>query len=326
MWESWKAPSVPIASVTFLPFSSWWNWGISSCCGGEVSLEATGTIFRASLEAGLWSSPALEADPWSPPALEAGLWSSPEDIRSAVELPACCSASCSLEMGTLIGICVTLVRRKSRMDHASHTWQAPESSRLTTGHVWQLQGLPCLQRLHREERGLQIYFKRSCSDHLSRKLTWYKEGTIKHFYVTNIKVASYGTHSLKQILLYSAAKRKLPKSNTVSKKGGKKTSFCTDSALGQTRQGVAIKRQDKGKHQAVVVQRSYLIQNWQRGIHIKHRSLAYRNSGQAWWYHFKANLRSWPSTISSAQLSSVMMLFWPLDKDEEFIWNWKEEK
>lgn len=102
MRESWKASSVAVASVTFLPFSSWWNWGFS-CCGSKISLEATGTIFRSSLEAGLWSSPALEA----------GVWSSPEDVCAAVELPACCSPSCSLEMGTLIGICVTLVRRKS---------------------------------------------------------------------------------------------------------------------------------------------------------------------------------------------------------------------
>lgn len=103
MQESGKASSVAIASVTFLPFSSWWNWCFSLCCGGKVSLEATGTIFRGSLEADLWSSPALEA----------GLSSCPVDVCTAVELPPCCSASHSLEMGTLIGICVTLLRRSN---------------------------------------------------------------------------------------------------------------------------------------------------------------------------------------------------------------------
>lgn len=41
---------------------------------------------------------------------------------------------------------------------------------------------------------------------------------------------------------------------------------------------------------------------------------------------FKAHLRSWPFAISSAQLSSVMLLFRPLGKNIELVLNWKAEK
>ena len=75
------------------------------------------------------------------------------------------------------------------------------------------------------------------------KFTPYKQMTIKHLYTTNIRAASYGTHSHEEISQGSpATKEKLPKSNVLSNNGERRTSLCINLALGQTRQGMATER------------------------------------------------------------------------------------
>lgn len=93
MQESRKASCASIASVCLFPFCTWWDWGFSAGCSGKVSLEATGTVSRGSLVAGLWRCS--------------------EGVCTAVELPRCCPASQSLETGTLIGIPAALVGRNN---------------------------------------------------------------------------------------------------------------------------------------------------------------------------------------------------------------------
>lgn len=100
------------------------------------------------------------------------------------------------------------------------------------------------KRLNRGEQN----FKYILRDHALRffpkhKFTSYKQMTIKHLYITNVKAASYGTHSLEEILQCSlATKEKLSRSNALSNKGGRRTSLCVDLALEQVRQGMAAER------------------------------------------------------------------------------------
>lgn len=125
------------------------------------------------------------------------------------------------------------------MDHVSYVQQALESSRLTTGHVWAASrtALSSKGRLTEEKQDFKYTLRDPALTIFPEcKLTSYQQVPIKHFYVTNIEVSSYGIHSLKQILHCSpTTKRKLLKSNMVSKKGDRKNSFCMESALGQTR-------------------------------------------------------------------------------------------
>ena len=70
------------------------------------------------------------------------------------------------------------------------------------------------------------------------KFTSYKQMTTKHLHVTNIKAASYGTHSRKSCSAHQLQRKNYLKAN----KGGRRTSLCIDLALGPVRQRVAAER------------------------------------------------------------------------------------
>lgn len=96
------------------------------------------------------------------------------------------------------------------MDHVSHIGQAPESSRLTTGHVWAAPrtALSSKQRLDEEKQDLKYTLREPALTIFPEcKLTSYKQMTIKHFYVTKIKVPTMALTQANLAMLTSYKKK-----------------------------------------------------------------------------------------------------------------------